>query len=306
MTITTDSTLEVNPKEALPSGAPVDRVVLRYSQPSHGAFFASVMQRLQQPEVSPRQLLEALSTAVDEMEAEEARKAEEEARKIEEEKRREEEEKRRIEEEKRKEKEELQKAMEAQRIEEEKKAEEEAKRIIEETKRAEETKRMEEAGKALEEARKAYEDAKKAQDEARRAEDEAKKAAEQSARSCGVCHSPNPSARAVFATCGHVACLKCAESAAAHSAGRLECPFCAAPTTYMRLFEREMITGVESSPKPSSRSVRFYDKDEVKEFDKDEDVVDTSTVSLETTVSAIPKGGNPLGCGLNNWFGKKN
>ncbi|GMR50925.1 hypothetical protein PMAYCL1PPCAC_21120, partial [Pristionchus mayeri] len=282
---TTNSSLEVNPKEALPPGSPVDRVVLRYSKPSHRAFISSVMQRLQQPEVSPRQLLAALTDAVDEMEAEEARKEEEERKKAEEEARRAEEEKRRIEEYERKRAEEE----EARRVaEEKKKAEEEAKRVAEEMWRAELEKRRaeeEEWKRAQEEAHKEEEERrKKAEEEA--AKEEARKAAEMTARACGVCKASNPSARAVFATCGHVACLGCAEGAAARGS-RLECPFCAAPTTYMRLFERELLVAGTGNRGPDFIQNNTVALQEVKEFDKDEDEPGSEVAADPATVRAV-------------------
>ncbi|GMT12860.1 hypothetical protein PFISCL1PPCAC_4157, partial [Pristionchus fissidentatus] len=55
-------------------------------------------------------------------------------------------------------------------------------------------------------------------------------------RRCGICFVSNPTRRAVFSSCGHIACLACTLQIA-DSTHHLDCPFCRKKTQYLRIFE---------------------------------------------------------------------
>ncbi|GMT12854.1 hypothetical protein PFISCL1PPCAC_4151, partial [Pristionchus fissidentatus] len=55
-------------------------------------------------------------------------------------------------------------------------------------------------------------------------------------RRCGICFVSNATRRAVFSSCGHIACLACTLQIA-DSNHCLDCPFCRKKTRYVRIFE---------------------------------------------------------------------
>ncbi|GMT07287.1 hypothetical protein PENTCL1PPCAC_29461, partial [Pristionchus entomophagus] len=59
-------------------------------------------------------------------------------------------------------------------------------------------------------------------------------------RACGVCYAPNPAARGVVKTCGHVACLACIEQL--KRGDRVKCPFCIENAPIVRLIEHLLST----------------------------------------------------------------
>ncbi|KAF8356695.1 hypothetical protein PRIPAC_91690 [Pristionchus pacificus] len=61
-------------------------------------------------------------------------------------------------------------------------------------------------------------------------------------RSCRICLCDSPRQRAVFAQCGHIVCLACAEEMEANARVQrkgVECPFCRCEGPFVKLFEQE-------------------------------------------------------------------